>query len=198
MGRQIGLLTAVLVLLGVGNVRATLVLEGTGREYSALGNSNSKVIDEIEYYLELDKSIYEQGENVEMLYRVTNFKDENVTFRFPSTAQWNFLVDNNENIIWSAAETFTWISTEFLLKPGENKTITYTWDMKINQSNLLDVGKYNVVGRLDGDSGFYDFTKLGVEMEVVPEPASILLTIGIGGIVIRRKRTLRNSKYFGN
>jgi len=147
------------------------------------------VIDEIEYYFELDKSIYERGENVEMLYRVTNLKDENVTFWFSCSGQKNFLVNKNDINVWQAYDACYLMPTEFTLAPGENKTFTYIWDMKINQNELLGVGQFDVIGRLDIYSGLYDYTMVGVSMEVVPEPLSItILTVGSIGILIKRKR----------
>ena len=39
-------------------------------------NSNSIIKDNIEYYIQTDKSVYKLGEKVEMLYRVTNKRGE--------------------------------------------------------------------------------------------------------------------------
>ena len=179
---HIGMVTAVLVLLGAGDVQATLTLEGSGPGYS-------KVVDEIEYYLELDKSVYEQGENVEMLYRVTNLKEQDVTFLFSSTLQRNFWVDKNGTNIWRASHLGYTIPTEFTLASGENKKFTYTWDMKINQNELLDIGNYMALGGLYDFPGEYDFTKVGVDIEIVPEPLSVTIVLfGFIGIMIKRKR----------
>jgi len=58
----------VLALAGCANatLRTTLV------------DSNSIVEYGIEYYIQTDKSVYNLGESVEMLYRVTNVTDGNV------------------------------------------------------------------------------------------------------------------------
>ena len=190
MGRHIGFVTVAVVLLCSGEyLSATLILEDTGYEYSVLGNSNSMVIDDIEYYFELDKSIYERGENVEMLYRVTNLKDQNVTFQFSTTLQNKFWIDKNDSNIWEAPFLGYTIPTEFTLAPGDNKTFTYTWDMEISPGVLLDVGDYIALGGLYDGPGYYDFTKVGVAMEVVPEPLSItFLMFGLTGIICKRKR----------
>jgi hypothetical protein len=44
--------------------------------------SNSMIVDDIEYYMQADDSIYDLSEDVEMLYRVTNLSSEEVTFSF--------------------------------------------------------------------------------------------------------------------
>jgi hypothetical protein len=57
---------------------------------SATVNSNSIIQDDIEYYIQTDKSVYNLGEDVEMLYRVTNLRSEDVEFYFPNSPAWNF------------------------------------------------------------------------------------------------------------
>ncbi len=187
MGKQIGLALIILLLSSCQYLSATLIFEESGQRFSALGSSNSKVVDDIEYYFELDKSVYVQGENVEMLYRVTNLKDENFTFRFSCSGQKNFLVNKNDINIWQAYDACYLGVTEFTLTPSEIKTFTYIWDMKINQNELLGVGQYNVIGRLDIYPGLYDYTKVGVSMEVVPEPITVIF-LALGALRFKHVR----------
>jgi hypothetical protein len=49
-----------------------IVLSCAGMAGATLVNSNSIVQDDIEYYIQTNKAVYDLGENVEMLYRVTN------------------------------------------------------------------------------------------------------------------------------
>jgi hypothetical protein len=57
-------------------ILVVLVL-GTAQVAKAnLVNSNSIIQDGIEYYIQTDKFVYDLGENVEILYRVTNLRDE--------------------------------------------------------------------------------------------------------------------------
>jgi hypothetical protein len=39
-------------------------------------NWNAIEVNDIEYYIQTDKSVYELGEDVDFLYRVTNLRDE--------------------------------------------------------------------------------------------------------------------------
>ncbi len=63
-------------------VSAILITERSAK--ANLVNSNSIVEDDIEYYMQTDKDVYDLGENVEMLYRVTNLGSEDVSFTFPN------------------------------------------------------------------------------------------------------------------
>ena len=45
-------------------------------------NFNTVEIDDIEYYIQTDKSVYNLTENVEILFRVTNLRDEEWTFNY--------------------------------------------------------------------------------------------------------------------
>ncbi|MHC4412663.1 MAG: hypothetical protein ACYSW6_06805, partial [Planctomycetota bacterium] len=56
-------------------------------------NWNAIEVNDVEYYVQTDKSVYNLGENVEMLYKVTNLSNANVMFGFSSTPEWNFWVE---------------------------------------------------------------------------------------------------------
>ena len=150
----------------------TIKVIDKGRSHKGRVNSNSKVVDGIEYYIQTDKAVYNLGENVEMLYRVTNLGDEEVTFGFPGSPEWNFWVERDGENIWTAVEGWWWIGSGFTLAPSEYKEYPYLWDMRDHENNLLvNVGGYSVIGGLDGAATeFYDFTRISVGIKIVPEP----------------------------
>jgi hypothetical protein len=140
-------------------------------------NSNSMIHDDIEYYIQTNKSVYILGESVEMLYRVTNLGDEDVTFWFPHTPVWNFWVEKDGENIWRAVNRWYGLITEFTLSPGEPKefpdiSLPYIWNMRDSENNLVDAGKYNVIGGLYDGSEHYDYTKVAVLIKIIPEPLS--------------------------
>ena len=161
---------------------------------ATLVDSNSIVRDGIEYYIQTNKSIYDLGENIEMLYRVTNLRDEDVTFSFPGSPEWNFWVEREGQSIWRAVNGWYAIGSGFTLSHGESKEFPtyntpYIWDMRDSENNLDDIGEYNVIGGLDGGKGEYDSTGVSVRIEIVPEPTSIaLLGLGLVCIIIRKGR----------
>jgi len=78
-----------------------LALAGMEEARGSCVDSNSVVQDGIEYYMQTDKSVYSLGENVKMLYRVTNLSDSNsVTFEFSNLQQWSFEVRDGTTTIW--------------------------------------------------------------------------------------------------
>ena len=145
-----------------------------GRSHKGRVNSNSKVEDGIEYYVQTDKSVYKLEEDVKMLYKVTNLRDEDVTFTFGGSPEWNFWVEKDGEVIWRAVEGWWAEGTAFTLAPNEYKEFRYVWDMKDHKGNLvIDIGKYNVLGRLDGGSSanpddYYSFSSVAVGIETVP------------------------------
>jgi len=139
-------------------------------------NSNSKIEDGIEYYIQTDKSLYRLGEHVEMLYRVTNLGDENVTFGYFALPVWNFWVEKNEEYIWRAVNGWYGTITEFILSPGESREFPAhdhprIWNMRDKENNLVNVGEYSVIGGLYNGSGSCDYTKVAVPIRIVPKPA---------------------------
>ena len=180
-------------MLSVGEVELTVtgqlidgtIFEGTdtirvidkrrgSRQRPIRVNSNSIVVDGIEYYIQTDKSVYKLEEDVKMLYKVTNLRDEDVTFTFGGSPEWNFWVEKDGEVIWRAVEGWWAEGTAFTLAPNEYKEFRYVWDMKDHKGNLvIDIGKYNVLGRLDGGSSanpddYYSFSSVAVGIETVP------------------------------
>jgi len=183
---KIGIVLGLILLLVLSDFSAATTIEDDWWNESSIlcDNSNSIVIEDIEYYFLTDKSVYNLVENVNMTYRVTNLRDQNVTFRFSTTLQRNFWIDKNEINVWRAYDGGFTIPTEFTLAPGDNKTFTCIWDMKNKQGELVDVGNYIATGGLHSFTGSYDFTRVSVDIVVVPEPATILL-LAMGTLLVR-------------
>jgi hypothetical protein len=180
--RKIILIILVVFFLGFAEmVRATLV------------NSNSLIQDDIEYYVQTDKSVYDLGENVEMLYRVTNLGTEDVTFAFSQSPEWNFWVEKDGENIWTAVEGWWTFGTAFTLTPSEYKEYPYEWDMRDDEDNIVNLGAYDVIGGLDGGTSIstkeWEFTEVAVPITIIPEPTTFLL-LGMGGILLRNGENL--------
>ena len=155
-------------------------------------NSNSTIVDDIEYYVQTDKEIYNLGEDVEMLYRVTNLSEKEVSFGFPQYDVYNFWVDKDGDNIWRAVNSWLWVATEFTLSHNESKefptSIPYQiWDMRNSEGNLVNLGQYDIIGGLFSTSGGYEYTEVSAPITIVPEPATILI-FGTGIIGIRASK----------
>ncbi len=155
-------------------------------------NWNSIEVNDVEYYVQTDKSVYELGENVEMLYRITNLGEESVTYNFGRSPEWNFWVDKDGDNTWKAVNGWWTVSSEFTLATGEyiefpNLSEPLIWDLRDNNGIPVQLGDYLVTGGLDW--GYYDFTKVSVPIEVIPEPTTILLmAIGTLGIRLNKQK----------
>jgi hypothetical protein len=161
----------------------------------AVPNSNSIIQDGIEYYTQTDKAVYELGEDVEMLYRVTNLTDVNVVFYLPNSPAWNFWVEKDGENIWTAVEGWYAFSSGFTLAPGEFKEFPvfspyYVWDMRNNENNLINVGEYDVIGGFDaGEAENYYYSRVSVPITIVPEPSSLAILLA-GAVYLTRKRKI--------
>jgi hypothetical protein len=152
---------------------------------NATFNSNSKVLDGIEYYVQTDKFTYELGENVEMLYRITNLSDQNVTFTLPGSPVWNFWIEEDGQQTYQAVKGWWTMITQFTLAPGESKEFPepnppFVWDMRDDDGDMVGVDNYDVIGGLLSmpEYHYYDYTKVSVPIEIIPEPTTLtFLTI---------------------
>jgi len=190
-GRETGMKTKIMWTIMVAAVL------GIVRLPEAAGvNSNAIISDDIEYYIQTDKSVYDLGENVEMLYKVTNLGTEDVTFYFFRSPIWNFWAEKEGERIWAAIDLWSGVNTRLTFTPGEFRIFPipnppFIWDMRNDENNLVGLGNYDIIGGLYG-GGEDDYTKVAVPIEIVPEPATILLlAIGVFGL---RAKLLRRPK----
>ncbi len=164
-----------------------------------LVDSNSIIVDGIEYYMHTDKSIYDLGENVDMLFRVTNLRDEEVILGevvSDPLAYYDFRVMQGGIQIWEYPYMSVVLGFEsFDLGPYESKEGQTTWNMMNDNGTpgLPDddfpvaVGIYNIVGELDLISG--ERVPVSVSIEIIPEPSSILLIgAGLVGLLAHKEK----------
>ena len=178
------LLSIMLVLVLTGCARANLI------------DSNSIVQDGIEYYIQTNKSVYNLGEEVQMLYRVTNLTDQEwhvsdvaplrMIFVAPKGAEWF-------DAIWEWFEPGPPGPTGLRLQPNESAEVSEIWPQIDTQGTPHDPGDdtqvppgiYTITARLKSTD-----TNVAVEVTIVPEPGSLLLFMAGLPILryIKRKR----------
>ena len=177
-----------------------LALAGGAKEANAtLIDSNSIVQDGIEYYIRTDKFVYGLGQDVEMLYRVTNLGDVAVEFNFDDQMQYHFEVRIDGAVVWFEPKMGLPAGSWFVLEPGDYKEYTETWGM-INENGTpffpgddfaAEPGTYGVTGSLHPVSlvpeDMDKYVPVSVSIEVVPEPATfVLFGIGLAALVGRK------------
>ncbi len=165
-------------------------------------NSNSKVEYGIEYYIETDKAVYDLGEHIEFLYKVTNVRDETVGIWCSQSPELNVEIQNSEGAtIWLLFPLGLPYSRGVRLAPSESRVLSgYSWEMTdyegypIEPADYLERGNYRVVGIM------YNYrwneihqsnwlpTEIGLEIMIIPEPGTaLLLSLGSLGLLRRRK-----------
>jgi len=180
-----------------------VILFMTGNAKAALVDSNSIIRDGIEYYIQTDKAVYDLGENVEILYRVTNFTDNPVSIGEKSLFSPDYdviITDDGDTKVWQYVlalppppgppET-----TMFHLEPYESKEYQTIWDLTNDNGTSdriddfpVDPGMYNITGELN--LFFWEkIIPVSVSVEIIPEPTTIiLLGAGFLGIILAKKR----------
>ena len=171
-------------------IEVAILLIGIPLAASAASNSNSIIEDNIEYYIQTDKAIYELGENIEMLYKVTNLGDEDVSISCSRGGAFNLWVQKDDETIWALAHSFLWYLQNIDLLAGESVEIPYSWDMIDDDSDLVGPGVYDIVGVMynepwnEYNHGTYTITEVEVPITIIPEPATVLL-LGLGGLIMK-------------
>jgi len=162
----------------------------TSMARATLVNPNSIIQDGIEYYFQTDKSVYDLGENVEMLYRVTNLRDEEwrVDGFFPIM---DITVEAREGEVFNEIWNWSWDKVHpmgpivFQLEPGESAEISGVWpqidlngSVEIEDHTQVPPGIYRTIGV------FYPtHSSIAVDITIIPEPSTfLLLAVGIVGI----------------
>ena len=177
----------------------------TASAKATLVNANSIVVDNIEYYMQTDKSVYDLGENVNILYKVTNLSENSVDIGMVLMGPWGdfFVTDDDNTDIWQYVRIIPPSGWEMLhMKPYESKEYQITWDMISDNGTfldhdddyLVDPGPYNITGELTLSSAYsYKKAPVSVSIEIIPEPCSlVLLGTGLAALLSHRHRR-RNS-----
>lgn len=126
-------------------------------------NSNVIVEDGIECYVQTSKSVYTLGENVEMLFRVTNLTGEEVLIPCGRAHEFNLLVQKDGQTIWMKVKGWVGFSPGVEILDGESVERGHNWNMKDNNDNLVEPGVYNVVGIIYGP-----LTEVKVAITIIP------------------------------
>ncbi len=140
-------------------------------------NSNSVVKDGIKYYMQTDKSVYHSGENVHMLYRVTNLTEGPVEVgEILCGGAPHFAITDDDNAdIWQYFRVIPPCGYKMLcLEPYEHKDLEKVWNM-INDNGTLSPhddypvshGEYKVTGELELD-GWYERVPVSVFIVIIP------------------------------
>ena len=151
---------------------------------ATLVNSNSFVVDDIEYYIQTNKFVYDLGEDVEALFRVTNLSDETVSIG-TSYPIMDIIVSEeeggsfNEIWNWSWDKGFHTGPVLFELEPDESIELDDIWP-QINLNGSVEIedhtpvppGIFRVAGYLHPTD-----TTISVNISIVPEPSSLALFI---------------------
>ena len=183
-------------------VAALMMLAGAtgGKANTVPVNSNSIVKDGIEYYMQTDKSDYDLGENVQMLYRVTNLRDVSVNLGtlLPDPPD-NYdlrIMQGDDQVWWYPYTAITLVIRDFILQPLETKEFQTTWDMMNDNGTpfkeyddfFVSPGSYNVVGEAALSFG-YERVPVSVAIEAIPEPATfMMLGIGLVSLLTRKRK----------
>jgi len=183
MKRAIITVAAVVVLVGAMEGRANLVPV----------NSNSVIEDGIEYYIETDKVVYDLGEDVEILYRTTNLRDEQL--RIQGGPIMDIVVQAKEGENGRELWKRSWFKAGstgpavLVLEPGESGEISDIWRQRdwngtpeIEDDFQVLPGTYRVSGVLRGGvpGGEFIDGRITLDITIVPEPGSLgLFAFGV-------------------
>lgn len=153
-------------------------------------NWNAIEVNDVEYYVQTDKSVYLLGEDVEILYRITNLGQESITYTVSWSPIWNFWSETGGQHIWTGMYSKLGMVTSLTLEPSESVEFPeynppFTWDLCDDTGDLVQPGEYDVIGGIDHSENYYDYTKVSVQIEVIPEPATLSL-FGGGALLFSR------------
>jgi hypothetical protein len=168
-------------------------------------NSNSIVQDGMEYYIQTDKAVYNLGENVEILYRVTNVTENPI---YLGEGPWwpdcyrSIVKDNVDNEVWLWPRELPILPPmNFGLSEYESIECERYWNLMNDNGTWLyepddfpvHPGLYTVTGELWLYEP-YQIVPVSVYIDIIPEPATILL-LAFGSLFLTNLRQYRRIKY---
>jgi hypothetical protein len=184
-------------------ISAAAILLAACQVQAGMVNSNSVIEDGIEYYIQTDKFTYNLGENVEILFRVTNLRDEILNIGNDGSVEDISIVGKNGEDSYGVWRN-SWIypsppGTMILrLQAGESKEFSVSW-LQIDAKGTFDprddtavpTGIYRISGIIYGNEGYYPpkiiDESVSVDITIVPEPATLLF-LGMGAVALRVRK----------
>jgi hypothetical protein len=165
------------------------VLAVTCQARATVVNWNSIEVNDVEYYVQTDKAVYDLAENVEIQYRVTNLRDEEWRFSYiPPIMDIIVEAEDGENYNeiwhWSWDKTYPAGPVVFQLGPNESTEISGIWP-QIDLNGSVEIEDHTQVppGIYRCSGIFYPtHSRVAVNITVVPEPGS--LTLFVAGLYI--------------
>ncbi len=155
------------------------VLASHWLELHPTASANTIMKDGMECTIEVDRPVYQVGEHVQILFRVTNVTDEVIILSFPSSCQVAFDIWRGTAVVWYYPWTKMSGETSFELSPGEVKEWSTEWNaidfngsFSFEPENHIPAvpGIYEIVVRLgcnllDGDANYAIMT---LPIEIIP------------------------------
>jgi len=153
--------------------------------------------------LETDKTGYQLGEEVHIVYRVSNMSDCTAEWSFAETPGWDVWAFENptdlsmeellleQEPIWTAVWIFTGPGG-YGQEAGEIMEMDFVWDLSDIQGNPVLPNEYELVAVVYGSVGSscgasLDLSNAHVHIAVVPEPSALGL-LGWSGLLLARRR----------
>ncbi len=194
MKRAIVAFLAVLAWSGARQARAVLLPV----------NSNTVVQDGIEYYIQTDKAVYDLGEVVEILYRVSNLTDEIVDLGKASYIRYWCTVRDREDVeIWGWPRVAAPRPPgSYILDPLDIREYDLTWNLMNDagtywedDDTLITPGSYRIVVGLSLWS-VENIVPVSLSVEVIPEPTTVVM-FTCGSVLIMLARNRRKTIWQG-
>ena len=99
--------------------------------------------------LSVDREVYALGETVQMALEVRNRGNFPLTFQFPTSQRYDFLVTRQDGTLvwqWSHDKVFAQVFGSLTLDPGDVRVYRERWDQRDNEGRLVSPGWYTVEG----------------------------------------------------
>jgi len=183
-----------------------VILALTGYAKATLVDANA--VDEgLEYYIRIDKDVYDLGENIEMLHRVTNVGDETLNVTEPTvtyTISFELTRPEGDTLFAPAYITkpqppgfpniITLNQGEYIEKLYYIMLCEWGADGQLVEEPFATVGQYSITSKYDNsfaDEGPVSLVPDALHFAIIPEPSSLILfVIGlpIVNYINRRRR----------
>ena len=182
---------------------AILALAGCAR--ATLSNSSSIVENGLEYYIELDNAVYNLGESIVILCRVTNVGDQSLDVSELGIYTLSFeLIRPEGDALFSPYYGPPFppmppgLPNIITLNPGEYMERRYDitsrrWgtDGEWVEEPFTTVGHYSISSKYEncgfGAEGPLRLEPDALDFAIIPEPSTLLL-LGFGGLALLRRR----------
>ena len=150
-------------------------------------------LPEPHYTLESDRATYDLGENLDILFQISNAGDADLVYRLSCSPGIEIQIFREQELAWESATIHMPAFQDITILPGDSVGRCVMWDQTDRFGVEVEPGSFELRGVIHGNPhplmmGVHYPELPSAQIQIVPEPSVVMLLSTIAMIRLKRRR----------